>query len=156
MGTGRRVRVFLLALVSCTQTNVHDTPQAKNESCVTCHQAAYDNTPDPPHADAGFPTTCADCHSQTAWIPAKGGHVASIETAFPISTGSHANAAIGCGDCHKPSLGSNTAGANCDCIHCHIGAHIAPDIDSTHAGVSGYTPSGSSAANYCLTCHPSG
>lgn len=161
-----------LVLGACTSTNVHDTSRAKNQACVNCHLAAYDNVKSPPHAgvvdDAGnpsFPTDqCGDCHVTTAWVPAKGGgHAGSIETAFPISTGSHANAAIGCTDCHKPSLGAdNTSGANCDCIHCHIGAHVTPSIDDTHVACindgtcSAYTPSGSSAPNYCLGCHPSG
>jgi len=156
----------LLSLAACTATNIHDTPRAKNQTCFDCHEAAYDNVQSPPHAgvvdDAGTPVfppdKCGDCHVTTAWVPASGvGHLGAIETAFPIGTGSHANAAIGCGDCHKPSLGNdNTGGANCDCIHCHIGAHETPSIDDTHAGISGYTPSGSSAPNACLTCHPSG
>ncbi len=150
--------IVLVALTACSQTNVHDSPQAKNNTCVSCHSAAYARAPDH-HDDAGAPTkpdTCNDCHSTTAWLPAKGGHDQTIEAVFPISTGSHANAAIGCSDCHVASLGSNVGGANCDCVHCHIGAHETPGIDSTHAAVPNYTPSGSSAPNYCLTCHPNG
>jgi hypothetical protein len=160
-----RASIFVVVLASCTETKVHDTPQAKSETCVTCHAAAYARAPDH-HDDAGVatkPDTCADCHTTTAWIPATAGHP---EDLFPITTGSHANPAIGCTDCHNPALGESTAGANTDCIHCHIGAHQAPSIDDTHAacltvqgdaGCSGYTPSGSAASpNYCLSCHPKG
>jgi hypothetical protein len=160
MLTRVRAWIFLLALVCCSQTNVHDTAQAKSEACVTCHQAAYDHTSDPAHADAGYPTTCGDCHaSTTSWTPAKGGHVPNTAAAtFPIDTGSHSNAAIACSDCHIASLGPKTAGANCDCIHCHIGAHTTPSIDTTHATTPLYDASTTPGlpANYCLGCHPAG
>lgn len=153
-----RASIFVLLSTACTQTNVHDTPQAKNESCVTCHSAAYQNVKDPPHVPPDFPDTCDSCHTTTGWVPAKGGHSPAIEAQFAISTGSHANPAIGCSDCHKPSLGPSAGGGNCDCIHCHLGAHTTPSIDVTHAGVANYQPSGSSAPNSCWTsgCHPGG
>ena len=38
------------------------------KDCATCHQPEYDASPYPGHK--AFPTTCADCHSTTAFRPA--------------------------------------------------------------------------------------
>ncbi|HZU84230.1 MAG TPA: hypothetical protein VE987_14975 [Polyangiaceae bacterium] len=146
----------LLALVGsgCTATNVHQTSQARDEPCVACHGAAYEQVRTPLHVGV-YPDTCADCHGTSAWAPATGGHP---ESKFPITTGSHANKAIGCDDCHVPSMGSDTGGQNTDCVHCHIGAHTTPLIDGAHTTVAGYTPSSASTPHSCLAagCHPSG
>jgi hypothetical protein len=152
--TGRLARSLLGAalLVGCTSTNVHDTPQAKNQACVTCHLAAYQNVQTPVHVNV-MPETCETCHTTSGWIPTTSGHP---EANFPITTGFHANAAIGCTDCHNPALGPSAQGANTDCVHCHIGAHNTPSIDTTHAAVPGYTASATSPVNFCLSCHPHG
>jgi hypothetical protein len=136
----------------CTTTNIHDTPQAKGRPCVNCHSAAYDQAQNPVHVGV-YPNTCADCHNTSGWLPATAGHP---EALFPITTGSHANKAVGCDDCHVPSTGSYSKGQNTDCVHCHIGAHTTPSIDSTHTTVSGYTASSASMPHSCLTCHPTG
>jgi DnaJ-class molecular chaperone len=51
--------------------------------CAACHNGDYNNTPntcagchtnddnvttDPNHVTQQFPTNCADCHGQTAWM----------------------------------------------------------------------------------------
>ncbi|MGH7298272.1 MAG: hypothetical protein ACRELB_25255, partial [Polyangiaceae bacterium] len=126
--------------------NVHETAQAKNKACFDCHATAYDEVQTPVHAGV-YPTTCSDCHSTNGWSPAAGGHP---EAKFPITTGSHANAAIGCGDCHIASLGSDVGGQNTDCVHCHIGAHNTPAIDAVHASVSGYPGSTPTSPPSCL------
>lgn len=147
---------------SCTETNVHETEKAKSHACVDCHAEAYALVQTPPHEDdAGpiKPNTCETCHSTKYWSPSIGG--GHPETAFPIMTGSHHNAAIGCTDCHLASLGANTAGQNTDCIHCHIGAHTIPSIDAVHAGVKDdagnpYAPANPATPHSCLGCHPTG
>lgn len=138
----------------CTTTNIHDTSQARSEPCVHCHSAAYNQVQTPVHVGV-YPDTCADCHNTSAWSPATGGHP---EAMFPITTGSHANKAIGCNDCHIESLGPDIGGQNTDCVDCHIGAHTTPSIDSAHTTVAGYTPSSTSMPHSCLAagCHPSG
>jgi formate-dependent nitrite reductase cytochrome c552 subunit len=138
--------------IACSSTNVHDTPQAQGQPCFNCHSAAYDNVQTPKHVGV-YPQTCNDCHDTTSWSDANGGHP---ESKFPITKGSHANKAIACTDCHIPSLGSDTGGQNTDCVHCHIGAHTTPYIDSAHTTVKGYSPSSGSTPHSCLGCHPSG
>ncbi len=144
-----------LAILSCGgNDDIHLTEQAKSKACYDCHATAYELTQAPVHSGV-YPTTCVDCHSTVAWIPASAGHP---ESKFPITTGSHANKAIGCADCHVSSRGSDTGGQNCDCVHCHIGAHETPAIDATHAGVAGYPGSSLTSPPSCLKsgCHPSG
>ena len=123
-------------------------------ACVDCHFTAYEAVQTPLHAGV-FPTTCADCHGTSAWVPTLDQHP---EAKFPITSGSHANKAIGCADCHIPSLGSDVGGQNTDCVHCHLGAHNTPDIDSAHSMVSGYMGSMPTSPPTCLNagCHPSG
>jgi hypothetical protein len=140
---------------ACTGTqNIHDTEAVRGEACYSCHTAAYMQVQTPKHVGV-YPTTCEVCHSTTAWFPAAGGHP---EAKFPILTGAHHNAAIGCTDCHIPSLGSDVLGQNTDCVHCHIGAHQTPAIDGAHTTVKNYVPSSASMPHNCLTagCHPMG
>ena len=149
----------LAALVAlgegCAGTqDVHQTELARSKACFDCHSSAYNLVQKPLHLGV-YPTTCGDCHATTAWSPAAGGHP---EAKFPITTGSHANAAIGCADCHIASLGADTAGQNTDCVHCHVGAHNTPAIDAVHTTVSGYPGSAPTSPPSCLNagCHPTG
>jgi hypothetical protein len=123
-------------------------------ACVGCHLANFQASTFPGHS--AFPQTCADCHSTTAWTPASGG--VHPEANFPIATGSHANAGIICTDCHISALGSPVQGQNTDCIHCHLGAHEQPAIDTTHVQlkVANYPGPNASSPNFCLSCHPKG
>lgn len=50
--------------------DVHETPEARNNPCVSCHRAAYEATANPKH-EGLFGETCGDCHSTKAWVPAK-------------------------------------------------------------------------------------
>jgi hypothetical protein len=119
---------------------------ATPKDCVSCHRQDYDRSPYPGHS--AFPTTCNDCHTTTAWIPANGGHP---ETQFPIKSGAHSG--IACADCHNASLGS--AKDNPDCVGCHTGIHARSKLDAKHQGVRNY-PTGAAPGNFCLNCHPDG
>ena len=144
-----------LPVASCGgNDDIHRTAEAKSKACYDCHSSAYQLAQTPKHAGV-LPTTCAGCHSTSGWIPASAGHP---ESKFPIASGSHANKAIGCADCHIASRGSDVGGQNCDCVHCHIGAHDAPAIDAVHTGVAGYAGSMPTSPPSCLKsgCHPSG
>jgi hypothetical protein len=147
--------VVHLAVSSCSgNDDIHLTQEAKSKACYDCHAAAYTLARAPVHSGV-YPTTCAECHSTSEWMPALAGHP---ESKFPITTGSHANKAIGCADCHVSSRGLDTGGQNCDCVHCHIGAHNTPTIDLAHMGVAGYAGSNLTSPPSCLRsgCHPSG
>ncbi len=137
----------------------HGTPArytGLSTSCAGCHAKDFQLASSKISGHSAFPMTCDSCHSTSAWNPTIGGMGSHPEARFPITTGSHANAAIGCADCHIASRGSPTKGANCDCIHCHLGAHNEPAIDAAHTGISGYMPTSASAPNACLGCHGAG
>ena len=147
---------FALGPACGGSNDIHDVSSAAlNKDCYSCHSTAYETVQTPIHLDL-FPTTCADCHSTTAWLPAQNNHP---EAAFPITTGSHANAGIRCTDCHNSSLGLDTGGLNTDCVDCHLGAHNGAANDTIHAGISGYPGFSAGVAtspHFCLSCHPSG
>jgi hypothetical protein len=147
--------VASMSVAACTGTDdIHQTDAVRNEACYDCHSTAYQVVKTPKHVGV-YPTTCGDCHSTNHWVPASGGHP---ESKFPITTGSHANKAIACADCHIASRGLDALGANCDCVHCHIGAHNTPAVDTVHTGVAGYPGSMLTSPPSCLKsgCHPTG
>ena len=121
--------------------------------CSGCHLGDYEASTYPGHST--FPKTCADCHTTTSWATASAAGM-HPEAKFPITTGPH-SLGVGCADCHVAALGSPIQGANCDCVHCHLGAHNTPAIDSAHVSLgAAYTPSGTAAPNACRVCHLAG
>ena len=79
------------------------------QECYSCHQQDYENTDDPNHVQAGFPTECEQCHNIYGWSPANFDH---NQTQFPL-TGKHIN--VNCSDCHTDGF----AGTPTDCYSCH-------------------------------------
>jgi hypothetical protein len=125
--------------ITCHNGNYNSTPN----TCVGCHLTNYNQTNNPGHAAAQFPTTCADCHTQTSWTPANWDHDNQY---FPIYSGKHNGEWNTCADCHT-NPGNYTIFS---CIDCH--EHTQASMNSEHQGVSGY--SWNSAA--CYNCHPKG
>ena len=80
-----------------------------DQSCITCHNADFQNATNPNHVSQGFPGTCEDCHSFSAWIPSTFDH---SQGAFPL-TGKHITTQ--CSQCHSNGY-SNTP---TDCYSCH-------------------------------------
>lgn len=123
----------------CHNGNYTSTPN----TCVGCHQAEYNQTTNPPHASAQFPTSCEDCHSQTAWSPANWDHDGQY---FPIYSGKHKGEWNSCADCHT-NPGNY---ALFSCIDCH--EHNKSDMDNEHSDVQGYAYNSIA----CFNCHPQG
>ncbi len=122
---------------ACHNGNYNNTPN----TCIGCHQTEYNQTNNPNHTSAGFPTTCQDCHSETAWIPATFDH---DDMYFPIYSGSHEDAWDQCIDCH-------TTPGNFSLFSCTV-CHTNPETNNDHQGVSGYSYSSPA----CYACHPNG
>ncbi len=82
---------------------------------MTCHQADYNGTNNPPHAQAGFPTTCQTCHSTTDWTGATFDH---STTGFTL-TGAHTS--LQCTQCHTASFqgGPYNFTSATTCYTCH-------------------------------------
>ena len=75
--------------VNCHRTGYAGTPT----DCFSCHQSDYNGASNPRHS--GFPNTCQDCHSVTAWQPATFDH---NSTGFQLN-GAHRSAS--CTSCHR-------------------------------------------------------
>jgi hypothetical protein len=157
------------ACVACHKNGVYKgTPR----DCVGCHLANYQKTTNPNHAAAGMPTTCEQCHQQTApsWAGAGFNH-ASV---YPL-VGTHATQA--CVACHKNGVYKGTPR---DCVGCHLADyqkttnpnHAAAGMPTTceqchqqtsatwtgavfnHASV--YPLVGTHATQACVACHKNG
>lgn len=110
----------------CHRTGYAATPS----ECFSCHQNDFANARNPVHA--GFPNTCRDCHSFTAWQPARFDH---DNSGFPLS-GAHRSTS--CVACHR----SGYAGTPTDCFACH---------QSDYEGAG--NPDHSGFPTTCQDCH---
>ena len=111
--------------------------------CIACHQSDYNNTTNPNHQSAGFPTQCLSCHNTSAWVPSTWNHDALY---FPIYSGNHRGRWSTCADCHVNPNNFQVF----ECIFCH--EHNRADTDSHHQNVSGYQY----VSTACYNCHPRG
>ncbi|HEX5167868.1 MAG TPA: hypothetical protein VFW11_01745 [Cyclobacteriaceae bacterium] len=104
-------------------------------TCVGCHLDDFNKTTNPNHATAQFPTDCAQCHNETAWIPSSFDH----NSIYPLQ-GAHSAIANDCNKCHAQGY-ANTPNT---CVGCHLA-----DYNST-------TNPNHSAAQFptdCTQCH---
>ncbi|HKJ42494.1 MAG TPA: hypothetical protein VKA27_10400, partial [Sunxiuqinia sp.] len=99
-----------------------------------CHQPDYNNSTDPNHAAANFPTDCESCHTTNDWKPSTFNHDAQY---FPIYSGKHSGRWSSCATCHTQP--TNFAIFTCVTSSCHTRAH------NQDQGSDG-----------CYRCHPTG
>lgn len=123
---------------SCHTDGYTGTPT----DCFSCHADEYNQTRDPDHQAARFPTTCESCHRPTRWEDSDWDH----GQFFPIFSGSHRGAWDTCADCHIATGNF----AVFECIFCH--EHRQSEMDDEHDDVSGYRWE----SRACLDCHPDG
>lgn len=111
--------------------------------CFECHQADYEATVGPDHAEFGFDTNCETCHIQLAWHPTR---LSEHPGDFPIFSGTHAGEWGACADCHvDPGDFSSFS-----CFGCH--KHNQADMDEEHEDVDFYSYN----SYACQNCHPMG
>ena len=99
------------------------------------------STTNPNHVTANFPTDCASCHNENAWVPSSFDHDGLY---FPIYSGEHEGEWNACTDCHT----NPNNYAVFTCITCHTN----PQTNNEHNGVGGYSYNSPA----CLACHPQG
>jgi len=99
--------------LQCQQCHVNGNYSltSANTACSSCHQSDYNGTNNPPHAAAGFPTTCQTCHSTTSWANASFNHAT---TGFAL-TGAHTS--LQCTQCH---VNNNYKLSSGTCVNCHL------------------------------------
>jgi hypothetical protein len=123
--------------IECHNGDYTNTPN----TCVGCHQSDYDQTNDPDHAAANFPTDCTACHNENAWVPSTWDH---DNLYFPIYSGKHDGEWNTCADCHTNS--------NDYSVFSCLGCHLQGQTDDDHDEVNGYMYE----SNACYACHPTG
>ena len=121
---------------ACQSCHTNGNYTLSYSGCYTCHTTEYNNTTNPNHRTAGYPTTCETCHTTTAWTGATFNH-----TWFPTS---HGNARGVCATCH-------TNPADFKVFQCTV-CHTQSQMDPKHTGVRNYV---FNSAN-CYSCHPRG
>jgi hypothetical protein len=124
---------------TCTDCHVANNYLTLPTDCYGCHATDYNNTTNPNHKSAGFPTTCLTCH--TTWVTTNWLGAVFNHTWFPMT---HGNANGVCATCHtNPSDYSVFQCTNC---------HSKSGTDANHTGVSGYVYNSSN----CYQCHSRG
>jgi len=98
------------ATVACAQCHTGANFATAPRTCDGCHLTDYNQTTNPNHAQAGFPTDCSLCHSTIDWTSATFDH---SKTTFPL-TGAHV--ATPCAQCHVNN-NYTTVATNCDACH---------------------------------------
>jgi hypothetical protein len=122
----------------CQECHANNLFVGTASDCASCHLDTWQQTTNPNHALAGFPTTCQQCHSTARW----GG--ATFNHPFPITSGVHAG--LGCASCHTTPANPTAF----SCIDCHD--HNQAEMADEHDEVAGYVWASAS----CLACHPNG
>ena len=126
----------------CNQCHITGNFSDASPDCVGCHRDDYDQTNNPNHQAANFPTDCVSCHTTNpGWIPATFDHDGRY---FPIYSGEHEGEWNDCIDCHANSNNYSEF----SCFKCHT----KPDMDDKHKDENGYDYVNS----LCLQCHPDG
>jgi len=124
--------------VACASCHVGGKYAGTPTDCYSCHAAVYNSVTNPNHVAAGFPKTCATCHTTTTWAGATFTHN------FPITSGAHKG--IACTECHT----STSSYSSFVCTNCHT--HDKTSMDSKHRGVRNYIYNSIN----CYSCHPNG
>lgn len=122
-------------LTSCVLCHVGGVTKPLPMDCFSCHQTDYNTTTNPPHQASLLSHLCLDCHTTSAWKPAKFDH---NKTLFPL-TGMHLLAT--CAQCH---VGGVFKGTPKDCYACHQTAYMG--TTNPNHQLLGYPPT-------CATCH---
>ena len=127
--------------VACASCHVNNNYTTLPTTCYGCHAVDYNGTTNPIHKAAPtiFTTTCATCHSTTAWTGATFSH-----TWWNIN---HGNAAGVCATCHiNPN---DYTVFSCTNGSCHGGGNA---NNFHHPNVGGYVYN---SVN-CYQCHKNG
>jgi len=124
---------------NCLECHSNGYPGTPTD-CFACHANDYNNSTNPNHSGAQFPTDCAICHTTNpGWTPANFDHDGQY---FPIYSGRHQGEWNQCTECH---INSNNY-AVFTCVTCHTQSQTGND----HDGVLGYVYE----SNACFSCHP--
>ena len=168
---------------ACHGTGVY---RGTARDCYGCHKPQYDATRLPPHASAGFPTTCESCHRATdaTWDLGRFDHnskfpLVGVHATQPCSachgTGVYRGTPRDCYGCHRPQYDASVnpnhrvLGFPTTCDSCHQPTdttwqqgrfnHTQFPLTGPHAGRpcnACHTNPSNFATFTCFTCHDRG
>jgi hypothetical protein len=156
----------------CTDCHVNSNYKLTSTLCYTCHQKDYTGTTNPPHASAGFPTTCELCHDTSVWTDSTFNH---NNTVFPLTgahtvpprqctdchvNGNYKTLPVVCYGCHKTDYQNTTNPGHAaqpqffptTCQNCHS-TSVWTGATFNHAQYSPFPTGHGGAGNVCATCH---
>jgi len=129
-------------LQDCKQCHTTNNYSDVSPDCVSCHQSDFNQTNNPNHTAAHFPTDCVACHTTNpGWTPATFDHDNQF---FPIYSGKHKEVWNDCAECHTNP--SNYAVFTC------LTCHKENSTNKDHSEVNNYVYQ----SDACLQCHPDG
>jgi hypothetical protein len=96
--------------VPCASCHTNNNYNLTSTACINCHQTDFQNTTNPGHVAAAFPTDCTVCHSTSSWTGATFNHAS---TGFAL-TGAHVS--VACASCH---VNNNYSLKSTACVTCH-------------------------------------
>ncbi|MBI5917153.1 MAG: hypothetical protein HY842_17415 [Bacteroidetes bacterium] len=124
---------------ACHNGNYNNTPN----TCFGCHSADYNGANDPNHVTNQFPTTCEDCHTETAWVPSTfdhnqfypltGAHIPIQNDCAACHNGNYNNTPNTCEGCHMPDYNTST-NPN------HLSLNLPTDCDMCHTTDPDWNP----------------
>ncbi len=124
------------ATLECKACHLNNKFKGTPAACFGCHQADFNGTKDPPHAQIGLPHDCGICHTTASWLNAKFDH--NAYTNYPL-TGMHVS--VACTQCH---VNNKYVGTPTDCYSCHK-ADFTSTANPNHVA-SGFPTN-------CAVCH---
>ena len=138
--------------------------------CYSCHQADYMATTSPNHLNAGFSTSCDECHDITSMVwsaqnfnhdffPLQGGHAIECASCHG-SGGDFGGLSTACYSCHESDYNATTdpnhqlAGFSQDCTECHtINGWSPANFDHNQTQ---FQLTGAHVTTDCSACHSQG
>ncbi|HEX7613779.1 MAG TPA: cytochrome c3 family protein, partial [Thermoanaerobaculia bacterium] len=158
---------------ACATCHVNNVFKGTPRECFSCHRTDYQNSRNPPHASAAFPTTCDSCHkfSSPNWLDAGFNH--NVTTTFTLAgvhvtqpcTACHVNNVYkgtprDCYSCHKtvyqnsknPSHLAAGFATTCDSCHKYTDAAWKPS-SFNHGTATTFALAGVHTTQACATCH---
>ena len=115
----------------CAACHVNNVFKGTPRDCFSCHRTDYQNSKNPPHAVAAFPTTCDSCHkfSDPNWQGAGFNH--NTATTFPLVGRARHDAAV-----HDlPHRTATTRTVPTTCYGCHQKDATGATTPVNHAGL---------------------
>ena len=127
----------------CTACHTSSDYSSAPTVCIGCHQADFQGALNPNHVQAGFPSTCEQCHTTVHFTPSTFNHT----SLFPL-VNAHAMPPRTCTDCHS---NGNFLTTPTTCIGCHgASATINPVYNpSSNMAHQQLGPNGTT----CTNCH---